>query len=94
MVKPLYFDFGVNRYLRDYDETSGKVTSQDYVVQKTYLKSQAIAWNPLAAYHMVRRFSTDLKALVKSFNLSKVTQLSKLCLLYIIHIFQLILAMW
>ena len=73
------FKFVVPRYLQDYDETAGKVSSEDYILQKTQLKSQAVAWNPLAAYHMIRRFSTDLKALLKSLDLSNMVHLSKFC---------------
>ena len=78
MNKSTRFDFVGRRYLTDYDVTSGKVSSEDYVIQKTPLKSQAIAWNPLASYHMIRRFSIDLKALLQNLNLTDLAHLRKL----------------
>ena len=67
----------VYRYLKDYDETSGKVSSE-YVKQKSPLRPQYVAWNPIAAYHMMRRFSKDLKALLQSMNLADEVHLRKL----------------
>ena len=65
------------RYLKDYEETSGQVRSEAYIAQKTLLKSQAVAWNPLASYHMIRRYSADLKKLLKNLNLWDRVQLRK-----------------
>ena len=63
--------------MKDYDETSGKVSSE-YVTQKSPLRAQHVAWNPLASFHMIRRFSRDLKALLQSLNLYDVVHLRKL----------------
>lgn len=69
-------DFVRRRYLKDYDETSGKVSS-NYIVQKTPLRPQHVAWNPLATYHMIRRYATDLKTLLESLDSSKDNHLRK-----------------
>ena len=66
-----------SRYLTDYEETSGQVNIEQYVTQKTKLEPQAISWNPLAAYHMIRRFSRDLKVLLKNLNLCDLAHLRK-----------------
>ncbi|CAG7836315.1 unnamed protein product [Allacma fusca] len=55
----------VESYLRDFEETTGKV-SGNYVVQKPLFRAAKVVWNPVASYHMIRRFAVELKRLIKT----------------------------
>lgn len=75
-MSPQLTKVSARRYLKDFDETSGKVRSP-YAKQSITLRPQHVTWNPVSTYHMIRRFSTDLGELLEGMDFAKESHLRK-----------------
>lgn len=65
------------RYLAYYEDTT-KALQSDHIAENNGQIAQLVSWNLVASYHMINRFTRDLKEILKSLDESHQPSLRKL----------------